>query len=123
MISLQFAPIPANPEPKLDGNELRLAQLFDLAHRWGPIVNETMEDYVHRFEMDLVEEYPYELPEEEKFRLLCQGVPKHIRDVACFHKNDYYHLRFEVVYTELETCTQKDKRPRMGDSPPRSIRQ
>ena len=122
-ISLRFAPIPVSPEPKSNGDKLVLAWFFELVHRWGPIANETMEDYVHHFERDLIGEYPDELPKEEKCLLLWQRVPKYIRDVTCFHENDYYHLRSEVVYADLEGRTQNDKRPRMGDSPPRSTRQ
>ena len=122
MVSLRFTPILESPEPELDGNELRLERFFELAHRWGPIANETMETYVRHFERDLVEEYPYVFPEEEKCRLLWQGVPKHIQDVACFHENDYYHLCSKVLYAELGAGTQSDKRPRKEDSPLRSIR-
>ena len=82
-----------------------------------------MEDYVRRFERDLIGECPYELLEEEKCHLLWQGIPIYIRDVTCFHENDYYQLCAEVLYAELGAHTQNNKRPKMGDSPPRSIRQ
>ena len=63
MMTLRFTPIPESPEPEPDTNGLWLQQFFERAHRWGPIDNEAMETYVHRFERELVEEYPYELPE------------------------------------------------------------
>ena len=82
-----------------------------------------METYVHRFERELVEEYPYELPEEEKCRLLWQGVPQHVRNVSYFHADDYYLLRSEVLYAELIIDEHSGKRPRVEESLPRSIRQ
>ena len=50
MITLRFKPIPESPELEPDGNESRLERFFELAHRWGPIDNKTMETYVRRFE-------------------------------------------------------------------------
>ena len=70
MITLRFTLIPESPKPEPDGNESRLERFFELAHRWGPIDNETMETYVRHFERELVDEYPFELPEEEKCRLI-----------------------------------------------------
>ena len=67
MMTLRFTPIlessEPEPEPEPDTNGPRLQRFFERAHRWGPIDNEAMETYVRRFERELVEEYPYELPE------------------------------------------------------------
>jgi len=36
-----------------------------------------------------------------------------IRSYAAFHSNDYYHLRSEVAYAELEMIRHKDRQQRM----------
>ena len=36
-----------------------------------------------------------------------------IRMYACFHSNDYYHLRSEVAYVELEMIRHKENHQRM----------
>ena len=44
-----------------------------------------------------------------------------IKSYAAFHSNDYYHLRSEVAYAELEMIHHRDRQQRMltrrdGDS-------
>ena len=75
---------------------------------WGVNEGESMTDYVRRIEENVVQGSPYPMDEEYKCPLFWRGVPISSRMYACFHSNDYYHMRYEVAYAELEMIRHRE---------------
>lgn len=67
---------------------------------WGHIPDEWMVDYVERFELNIIEEFPYRLSETCKCRLFWQGVPFYIRVYVDYDLHDYYNLKIKVIQAE-----------------------
>ena len=67
-----------------------------------------MVDYVWWFEENVVQGSPYPMDEGYKYTLFWRGVPMSIRMYAWFHSNDYYHMRSEVTYAELEMIRHRE---------------
>ena len=111
----RFAPMEIIRETLSSSNQAtsQYDQYSRVIRSWGVNEGESMEDYVRRFEQNIVQASPYPMEERYKCTLFWRGVPMSIRSYAAFHSNDYYHLRSEVAYAELEMIRHKDRQQRM----------
>ncbi|GMN22041.1 hypothetical protein TIFTF001_040162 [Ficus carica] len=97
-----------------EGAARRWTLFLHSAAGWAPVQDESMQEYKRRFEEDLLAECPYELCQENTYKLFWHGVPYEIRAFFYFHRPypDYDHLCSEVIYAEMHL------RAEMVDIPP-----
>lgn len=105
----RFAPdeyVPESPDEEADCIR-RYNRFNTIVISWGHVADDTMNEYIQRFEMTVLEECPYKMTEEEKCRLLWRGVPIHVRAYARCHYGNYSQLRSEVLRAEKEWLRQR----------------
>ncbi|GMN65999.1 hypothetical protein TIFTF001_035065 [Ficus carica] len=100
-------------------SRLAVIQLRGAAKRWwesigwAPVQGESMQEYKHRFEEDLLVDCPYELRQEDAYELFWQGVPHEIRALIYFPRPypDCDHLCSEVIYVEMHLKAERVDTP------------